>query len=222
MLMSKNILSDSRDSLLNSLRKEITVYFPDELEDYSHGMSHTKRVCKIVEIIHEKEGGDLLVLSVAALLHDIARVHEEIGECINHAIKGGELAKEILSKYGLSDNIIDQIVYYIINHRSNQKGETLESKILRDADKLDCLGAISISRIIASSLQSRQYSRPIYDPLIPLNGCETASSLHYIILLIEKYKKGEIFLTETANTIARERIEIMSGFAENFKKELYI
>jgi uncharacterized protein len=220
--MSKNILLDRRDLLLNSLREEIAVYFPDELEDYSHGISHTKRVCKIVEIIHEKEGGDLLVLSVAALLHDIARAQEERGECINHAIKGGELAREILAKYNLSDDIIEQIVYCIQNHRSNQKGETLESKILRDADKLDCLGAISISRIIASSLQSRQYNRPIYDPSVPLNGYETASSLHYIILLIEKYEKGDSFLTETANAMARERVGIMSSFVENFKKEWHI
>jgi len=151
--MSKNILSDEHNLLLNLLKKEISTYFlPGEPEDYSHGVSHTDRVFRLVHILQKKEGGDLLVLAISALLHDIARAQEEREECVDHAIRGGELARIILAKHELPDDIIEQIVYCIQNHGANKKGKTIKSRILRDADKLDSFGAIAISRVIASTL----------------------------------------------------------------------
>jgi len=221
--MSKNILSNRRlNTLLNSLRQEILEYFPSEWEDYSHGISHTNRVVKLADVLCQKEGGDRLVLLVAALLHDIARMQEERGECRDHAEKGGELARLILPKYGLSEESIEQIVYCIQNHRSCKRGYSIESKILRDADKLESLGAISVSRIIASSLQSRQYHRPVFNPGVENIGNESASAIHYMILLIEKYKQGEYLFTDTARAMAEERTAIMQSFIGNFEKEWFL
>lgn len=210
------------DLLLESLRKEVLVYFPSGFEDYSHEISHTERVVKLVKILHKKEGGDILILSVAALLHDIARAQQERGECSDHAIRGGEIARTILVKYNLSNNVIDQIVYCIQHHRSKTPGETLESKILKDADKLDALGAISICRIIASSLQSKQYCRPIFDQSVPLKGHEKVSAIHYLTLLIEKYEEDNYLQTKAAKNIAKARIDIMKQFVQNFKKEWFL
>ena len=187
-----------------------------------HCIEHTDRVVKAAQYICKKEKGDYFFSSLAALLHDIARSMEDKGLCIDHAEKGSELALDILKKHKISSEISDQITYCIRNHRSNSRGSTLESKILKDADKLDALGAICISRVIASSLQSNQYYRPIFDSKIPFEkGSETRSAIHYIILIIEKYNNGNYFFTKTAHKLAKNRILLMENFVSQFKKEWF-
>lgn len=221
--MLKNFLSNEQVLLLNLLREEMLKYFiSDEFEDYSHGISHTDRVLRLVGILNKGEGGDLLVLSISALLHDMARAQEEKGQCVDHASRGGELAEVILLKYNISDDIIKQVVYCIQNHSFDKKGKTIESKILRDADKLDSLGAIAISRVIASTFQSKKYKRPMFDPEIADNGHEAASAIHYLTLIIERYEKGDYFITKTAKTMAKERVGVMKVFVESFKKEWFL
>jgi len=222
MKKSKNILLDNIDSIIEQARTEILPYFSDELGDYSHCIQHADRVIRLAQFLCLQEGGDCLVISLAALFHDIARTMEDRGECTDHAIKGAELAKGfLLLKYNLSCSTIDHVVYCIQNHRTNGSGTTLESKILRDADKLDSLGAICISRVIASSIQSSKYKRPIFDPLIQPEGHETASAIHYLILLTERYKNDDYFITETARKMADERIIVINDFIKQFKKEWF-
>ena len=221
MQKSKNTLPINIDLFVEQARAEILCSFPDGQNDYSHCIQHTDRVVKMARHLCRQEGGDYFVISLAALFHDIARSMEDKGECLDHAKKGAELTKDILLKHKVSVDIIGEVVYCIQNHRSDGQGRTLESKILRDADKLDSLGAICVSRVIASSLQSRQYCRPIFDSSIPLSGHETASAVHYLVLLIERYKNNNYFFTKTALNMAKERVQIMEEFVEQFKKEWF-
>jgi uncharacterized protein len=221
MQTSKNTFSINIDLLLEKLRSDVVPYFSDDQTDYSHGIQHTDRVVRMAQYLCQRENGDNLIVSLAALLHDIARSLEDKGKCIDHAEEGSQLAKNILVKYDIPIGIINQVAYCIQNHRRDKLGTTLEAKILRDADKLDSLGAICISRVIASSFQSRQYYRPIFDPSIPLNGYETVSALHYLVLLIQKCRDGGYLSTETARNIAEERARIMEDFIKQFKKEWF-
>lgn len=221
MQISKNISSVNVDLFIKQARSEIVSYFSDDQRDYSHCIQHTDRVVKIAQYLCRRENGNYLVVSLAALFHDIARSMEDKGECLDHAEKGSELTRYILIKHNVPIDIIDQVVHCIQNHRSDRQGNTLDAKILKDADKLDSLGAICISRVIASSIQSRQYRRPIFDPLALSDGHETASAIHYLILLVERYKNNNYFFTKTAFKMAEDRIRIMENFIEQFKKEWF-
>lgn len=98
-----------------------------------------------------------------ALLHDIARVKEikdKTGE-IDHAELGSEMAGSILKDLGYKEDIIENIKHCILTHRfrSGNFPKTIEAKKLFDADKLDAIGAIGLSR---SYMLAGQHNQKIY------------------------------------------------------------
>lgn len=118
-----------------------------------HDFYHTKRVLKTAEYLAKKEGADLFVVRLAALLHDIGRIEEykyKYHESkLNHADISAKNSRPILQKMGLAKKTIDAICHAIIAHRfrnPTESANTIEAKIIRDADKLDSIGAIGIAR----------------------------------------------------------------------------
>jgi len=122
-----------------------------ELSCSAHDMDHVMRVYNTALSIakHEKKV-DLDILKMATLLHDIARVKEDDDKTGNtcHAEESAKMCAPILKKIGYSDGKIEKVRHCISAHRykTNNKPETIEARILFDADKLDSLGAIVILR----------------------------------------------------------------------------
>ena len=122
-----------------------------------HGFDHVERVFKLSIAIGKKVDADLIILKIAALLHDIGRIHEKKDkEGRNHAELSAELATKYLtsSKFNFSQKDINNITHCIQAHSfsNNITPETLEAKILSDADKLDALGAIGLYRTIGFTI----------------------------------------------------------------------
>ncbi|RLG21550.1 phosphohydrolase [Candidatus Micrarchaeota archaeon] len=113
-----------------------------------HGLDHMLRVWQIGTDIGKKEGANLEVLEPALLLHDI--VHEK-GKSKEHAIKSAEKADEILAELGYSAELRQRICNAIRRHsRSDKRGgipQTLEDKIVYDADKIDAVGREAVERV---------------------------------------------------------------------------
>ena len=125
--------------------------------DDIHGFKHTERVYKLCLNLGKKLNADLNILKIAALLHDIGRIQEkEDVKKRNHAEISAELAKNFLepNRYNLTQNEIDKITHCIQAHSYSNElvPETLEAKILSDADKLDALGAIGLYRTIGFTI----------------------------------------------------------------------
>lgn len=184
-----------------------------EGEPSSHDMSHINRVEALCLEIRDEEGGDLLVLQLAALLHDVGVIkeHEEGGD---HAIYSAEIASEFLSKAGLEKEVIGAVACCIRTHRfsAGEKPETLEARILQDADRLDALGAIGIFRAVLSMGALRMLKHT--------TGMDKGSSKRtvYIEDPIEGFNEymqykpftiPEKLNTDTAKKIAEERLKIM-------------
>lgn len=127
--------------LLNQI-KDITKDYMSEntTNDYEHAL----RVFQTATIFALKENVDMELIQVSALLHNIGRI---IGEPHNET--GAEKAREILEELNYPKLRIEKIERIIRYHTfsSKKKLETLEEKIIWDADKLDGLGAIGISRV---------------------------------------------------------------------------
>ncbi len=121
-----------RDKLIDEMKK---VFAGDEKR-----IDHALAVLNYAEQIHAAEGGDPLIVRAAAILHDIG-IHE--AECKYHSsagkyqeIEGPPIAREILSKYDLDETIIEHTCKIIANHHSAKDIDTLEFRIIWDADWL--------------------------------------------------------------------------------------
>ena len=115
--------------------------------DDIHGFIHVERVYKTCVKIAEDVKANALVLKIAVLLHDTGRIKEqEYSQRANHAEISADMARKFLSSKEINLPIedIDNIVHCIKAHSFSNKviPETLEAKVLSDADKLDAIGAI--------------------------------------------------------------------------------
>ena len=139
-------------------------------EDCIHGFSHVKRVLNSCLNIGKKLNANLIILEISALLHDIGRQHENKGIMgKNHAEISAEMALNFLTSrdFKLSQEEIDNIIHSIRSHSfsNNTLPNTLEAKILSDADKLDALGAIGLFRTIGFAIRKGAGLEKVIDHL---------------------------------------------------------
>lgn len=186
--------------------------------DAAHAFDHVLRVLALAERIGRAEGADMGVLKAAVLLHDIARAEEErTGVC--HAKAGAQRAREILA--GHPPEKVEAVAQAIATHRfrGEVSPQTLEAKILYDADKLDSIGAIGIARAYAVA---GSQGRPLWAPLA---SCQQGSNsplehtpVHEFVFKLSQLKDS--LFTATARRMAEERHRYMAEFFKRLEKEV--
>lgn len=193
--------------------------------DWSHNFDHFVRVRNLAFMIAKEEGGDLEIIEAACLLFDIARHKEQLGLIKDHAVTGARLAKRILKDIGFNESKIEAVCQVILVHRKSQFNitESLEAKILQDADYLDALGAIDVARVFASCLQSKIYKKTLYNGYqikkITVKS-KDESGIHYILYKLSKDNmKPANFHTKFARAMAVHRYKYVKKFCLEFVKE---
>ena len=187
-----------------------------------HGPDHTERVHKTALYIGRLMGARLDVLSAAALLHDIGRRYEtrEQGK-ICHAEKGAELARDILKKMDFGPNLIGEIAHCVETHRyrGDKVPQTLEAKILYDADKLDSIGAVGIGRafLFAGQTGARLHNESDVDILACKPYSEEDTAYREFKFKMSKIK--DRMLTPEGKRLAAERHDFMEIFFERLERE---
>ena len=199
------------------VRKEL------EGEGSGHEWWHIYRVWKNAINIGKNEKIDMLVVELAALLHDISDWKLNCG----YEDKGPKIAEEWLSKIEVEAKIIDQVKTIIKTLSFKGAGEiskmqTIEGKVVQDADRLDAIGAVGIARVFS---YGGYMNRIIYDPdLKPIdnmtadkykNNKGTSINHFYEKLLLLK----NLMNTESAKRIAENRHEYMKKYLEEFYEE---
>lgn len=143
------------DFSLNSLQKE----YLKKAENYAyltmsnsdlHGIGHIVRVIINIRQILKNEKADPFVTFFSGWLHDIGRDKEsELGE--HHAVISADMTKQFIisNKLELSQKEIEHIIECIVCHSysAGKEPQSIEAKILSDADKIDALGSIGIYRV---------------------------------------------------------------------------
>lgn len=184
-----------------------------------HGFDHVERVFRMAKLICRKEDGDMETVEAAALLHDVARAKEETNKNLDHGEEGAKMAEKYLQKIKFPKSKIKNVAYCIAVHRFSKgiKPKTKEAKILQDADRLDALGAIIITRVLSYS--GRKV--PVYDPSVkPLKKYigKSATAINHFYEKILKIKPAS-FYTKTARKIAKKRYNFVVEFLNQFKRE---
>ncbi|AKB85704.1 HD domain-containing protein [Methanococcoides methylutens] len=191
-------------------------------EPSSHEMSHIERVESTCMKIQAEEGGDLQVIRLSALLHDVGvvREHREGGD---HSVYSAEMARDFLLNEGVDASSVDHVVSCIRTHRFSRghKAESLEGQILQDSDRIDALGAIGIFRAVMSmgALRCLKHS----------SGVEKASSKNAYAedpldgfaeyMEMKPFKIMERLNTGAAKKIAEDRLKIMHQYLDALEDE---
>ena len=127
---------DETKIIQKRLIRDMMKVFGDDQKRIDHAMA----VLFHAEQILPAEGGNPLVVKAAAILHDIG-IHQAERKYSSSAakyqeIEGPPVAREILLKYDLDEAIVEHICRIIANHHSAKDIDTLEFRIIRDADWL--------------------------------------------------------------------------------------
>jgi len=208
----------------------ITIEFARTLYDDSdpvHDFDHVLRVLALARRIAEAEGADGAVVETAVLLHDIQRANEDQqahvlnAEATDHAVLAAEQARAILRRLDPppDDAFIDAVAHAIAAHRFRNaiEPQTLEAKVVFDADKLDAIGAIGVARAYAYGGMTGQKLWGEVPHDYPGGGPDHTARHEFV------YKLSHIparMQTATGRAMAEERHAVMQAFFVRLAQEV--
>lgn len=202
----------------------------------AHNIDHVMRVynlsLKLANREHKKI--DFEVLQLATLLHDIGGEREvkDLTGKTDHAIESAKMAKPILEELKISQDKIKHIQDCIISHRfkNEYEPETIEAKILFDADKLDATGAIGIARAFCwvGKNKAHIYKKVDINEYAMENLCGKITgkiqdkSKHSPQIEYEIKTKflAEKLFTDSARKICQERMIFFKEFLNRLEREI--
>ena len=195
-----------------------------------HDWFHIQRVFNNALLIAKDEKVDIQVISLAALLHDIADAKFHEGD---ESI-GPKLAREFLLSLETDSSVIDHVVMIIENisfksglkssgkSKAEERFDSLELRVLQDADRLDAIGAIGIARAFNyGGFKNRELYNPEISPNLRMdketykNSKAPTINHFYEKLLLLKDKMN----TSTGKKLAEERHRFMLDYLEQFYRE---
>lgn len=199
---------------------EARAYYPED--DPVHGFSHVLRVYRLCEFIGEAEGADLTIVRAAALLHD---VDGDVDVREQHHLAAANFAEKTLLSEGWEMDDIEAVLHCIRAHRfrnEEENPETLEARVLFDADKIDAIGAVGIARAVSYAVRA---GMDVYAPPSPtylatgdLARGESQTVSHEYLYKLSKIK--DRLYTSTGRSLAAERHELMGNFFAGWMKEI--
>ncbi len=193
-----------------------------EGEPSTHDMSHIERVESTCMKIQANEGGDLQVLRLSALLHDVGIVqeHRQGGD---HAVYSAHIARQFLEDNGAEAKLVDHVTSCILSHRFSRgiQAQTLEAMILQDADRIDALGAVGIFRSLVSMGALRTLKQTTGTVKETSMNAYTEDPFHGFYDYMERkpFKIAQRLNTATAKEIAEHRFKIMCLYMEKLREE---
>ena len=210
------------DAIIKIVRDFIQSNQADDIA--AHDWWHIHRVLEVATKIAEIEGGNLFVVQMIALLHDVYdyKFHPDVD--IAQEITGLLERLEVVSFIDPADleNINHSITNLSFKGGFNQMKLSIEGQIAQDADRLDAIGAIAIARTFA---YGGKMDRAIYDPIEGIVNVvsETqyvTTARHSINHFYEKLLKlKDLMNTETGRNLARSRHQFMEAYLEQFFAE---
>lgn len=206
-------------SLFDAVRDEARACFGNARG--SHDWDHTERVLELCLRIGRKEKADLKILRLAAVLHDIGREEEDRSNGrVCHGARGAARAAEILKRHDVDRDTIARVVHCIAAHRyrGGNRPESLEAKVLFDADKLDSIGAVGIGRAF---LFAGEVGARLHDPAVDVGRTKpyTRDDTAYREFLVKLSRVKDRMFTREGKRIARERHRFMVEFFGRLNKE---
>ena len=208
--------------MTNTIYRQMESYMLSCMDDSAHDSEHVYRVLYNALEIAKGEDVDYDILIAACLLHDIGRIDQVKDPTLCHAEVGSEKAYRFLLDMGMTEDFAGQVRHCIITHRfrKNLQPQTIEAKILFDADKLDVTGAIGIARTL---MYRGTLTEPLYRHLPDGTISDGSDDIGHSFFREYKFKLEKLydrFLTHTGAKLAKERQAIAQAFYESLYREV--
>lgn len=201
----------------------IESYMLSSTEDSAHDKEHIYRVLNNALLIAQGEDAvDYDVLITACLLHDVGRIDQMKDPTLCHAAVGSEKAKRFLLAHGYPESFAETVADCIRTHRfrKNAPPQTLEAKILFDADKLDVVGAMGIARTLA---YQGALGAPLYTKLSDGSVSDGTGDVPYSFFREYKFKLENLydrFYTQKGRELALQRRPAAEAFYNSLYNEV--
>ena len=200
-------------------------FVEQQLADDSSGHDwwHIYRVWNLAKNIAVQEGANLLIVELSALLHDIADWKFHDGD----DTKGPQMAEQFLLENKVAREVIDPVVEIVATISYKGAGvatpmQTLEGKVVQDADRLDAIGAIGIARTFAyGGHKNRLMYHPNEKPVMHQSFAQYKKNMGHTInhfyekLLLLKDRMN----TTSAKQMAAGRHKFMQSYLDQFYEE---
>lgn len=188
----------------------------------SHDVSHLIRVWKNASSIRAEEGGDDIILMASVLLHDCVTIEKKSPRRSEASHLAAKKAARILRELGWTQERIHRVEHSIEAHSFSAgiSPETMEAKILQDADRLDAIGMVGVARCfyVASELKERLYHLTDPQAAKGRNLDDRSYALdHFQTKLLNLASE---FQTVTGRRLAHVRHERLQRFFDEFLDEI--
>ena len=186
-----------------------------KITDASHDLSHFQRVWGFAQKIIATEGNscDKLVVLAACYFHDIVSFEKNDPRRSQSSLLAAEATVEILRDMKFPEDMLAKVHHAVHAHSFSAQvpPQTIEAKIVQDADRMEALGPIGIARCF---YVSGRMQRPLFHPQDPLAKNRDLDDQNYALdhFSIKLLKLHETMTTEGGRTLAKARTEVVYQF----------
>ncbi len=196
------------------------------LDSSGHDLGHLIRTMLTAEKIQKAEGGDLEIILLSAVLHDLHRIMENKEGRYVSPEESLPAVRSILDELNVDSEKKERILYSILHHEEYGFGKEkievkdIESKILQDADNLDAIGAVGLLRCF-KFCQAHKITDYLDEPLYYEEFSESKHDISLIHHLHNKLCRLKDYMnTPTASKIAKRKTKILEDFVKGYIEEI--
>jgi uncharacterized protein len=192
-------------------------------DDPAHDILHFQRVVRVAKILCAQESGNLDIVMPSAWLHDFVIIPKNDPRRSQASRLSAESAIVFLREIGFPEQHYSAIAHAIAAHSFSAQiePETLEAKIVQDADRLDGLGAIGIARCFATAGIMR---RPFYSEEDPFCHERMPNDKLFTIdhFFVKLFNTAESLKTQSARVLGLKRVETMRRYLKDLGAEIFV
>jgi uncharacterized protein len=209
-------------TLLSQIESQFLEFMQQEMQvDAAHDISHVQRVVNTAKKLAVEEGADLSIVLPAAYLHDCFTYPKDHPNRKQSSIIAAKKAVAFLESIDYPRQYHDAIAHAIEAHSfsANIRPNTLEAKVVQDADRLDALGAIGITRCIQVSTE---FDAQLYDDKDIFAQQRELDDKQFTLdhFQTKLFKIAETMNTESARREAQKRKAFMQAYIEQLHDEV--
>jgi uncharacterized protein len=189
--------------------------------DPAHDFLHIRRVVSTAIELAREERADLMIVAPAAYFHDFVSIPKNDPRRTQASALSAEAAAEYLTSAGYPARYLDAIRHAIAAH-SFSAGipcETIEAKVVQDADRLDGLGAIGVARCFTTTALM---GRPYYDERDLFAESRAPDDKSYAVdhFFVKLFKVSETLQTASARSEGARRVAFMREYLKQLRSEI--